>query len=146
MHFLTAASASWLVVAHLSTTQIERTRCTFAGVGLPRQPDGFEGRPLVVELPVAGDLAPADGEHRIVASAHASPARRAAPMLVGDDEDILAAIDEPLDLKSVLAPLLEPAFPRVAHCFVSVMDAPVGTLRVLNPFDVRCTGLGDQLW
>src|SRR5436309_10332165 len=50
------------------------------------QPHGFECCLLVVELPVAGDLACADGEDHIVAGTHARSAGLAAPALARDNK------------------------------------------------------------
>src|SRR6185437_13485033 len=112
---------------------------------LLRQPNGFEGGLLVVELAVSSDLARADREGHVDARTHARPAHPSARVLVSNHEHVVAAVDESLGLAPVLIPMLEPSFKGLLHTFVPVIDAAIGALRVLDPFDVGGARLRDEV-
>ena len=64
---------------------------------------------------------------------------------MSDDKHVVAAVDELLDLAPVLVPLLKPSLKGLLHTLMPVIDAAVGALGVLDPFDIRVAGLRDQL-
>jgi hypothetical protein len=50
-----------------------------------------------------------------------------------------------LDLESVRVEVLEPSLPRLADPGVPAVDAAVGPLRVLDPFDLGVAALLDEV-
>lgn len=108
--------------------------------GLFPQPDGFEGRCLVVKLAVTQDLSVAERDHDEDPAAHGCPTSRPATMFPSNHEYIVATVDESIRLGAVFIPLVEPLLPRFAHAVVPAVDAGIGPLRVFVPLDLGITG------
>ena len=106
----------------------------------PRRP----ARTPVVELPEAQNLAVPKGEDLIDRGADGRPAGAAASLLTSRDEDVGVAIDHVLDDEPVLVEPLEPLREGPKDSLVTAIDARIGPLGVLEPFDLGITGLLDQ--
>jgi hypothetical protein len=65
-------------------------------------------------------------------------------MLPGEDEYLVATVDESCGLGPVLVPLVKPALKRLAYATVTAMDTGVGPLRVFVPLDLGITCLGES--
>src|SRR5262249_28172018 len=112
---------------------------------LLRKAHGFEGRCLVVELPIAQDLAVAEADYDEDPAAHGHSASCPATTLPSNYQYVVATGDESPRLAAVLVPLVEPLLERLAHAIVTAVDTSIGPLWVFVPLDLGIAHLRDEL-
>jgi hypothetical protein len=65
-------------------------------------------------------------------------------MFAGNQQHVVAAVDESFRLGAVLVPLVEPSLKRFAHAVVTAVDMGIGPLRVFVPLDLGIKAHKDQ--